>query len=274
LQDYFLEGKTQPQIDCLKLELSSSYTELLNENNLRTLVDFMVLPKENSFRDVHQRLTVGLDLKDGSSSKRVYLKRHWSEKRGVSSAPHQEAQCEAVNISLLGSHNIPVPELVASGWGYINGRSVAFVAMHEVPGLQGDHFISKYLSHPEWGQIKLNLIDRLSSLSRDFHLQGFNHRDFYLCHFFVELIGLDVGLNMIDLQRVQSRRFFRQRWIVKDLAQMCYSSMKLVSHTDRLRFFLKYIGSESLNDEHKKLIQKISKKTLRMIKRGEAGKDR
>ena len=146
--------------------------------------------------------------------------------------------------------------------------------MHEVPGLQGDHFIEAQLAKPEWPKIRENLINDLSELTAKFHSMGFNHRDLYLCHIFVDLNQASVVLNMIDLQRVQHRKLFRHRGIVKDLSQLCYSSMKLVSNTSRLKFFLKYIGKETLDNQNKRFIRQILKKTARLIRRGAQGKDR
>ena len=158
MREYFLGEEKHFDVDCLKLDLADDYRDLLYKNDLKVLPDFMSVSRANSFRDVHQRLTVGLDLSDDSSTKRIYLKRHWSDKKGKTDKPHYEARSEAENISLLKDLGFPVPEFVATGWGYLNKRSVAFVAMHEVPGLQGDHFIEKYLAHSQWAQIKNNLI--------------------------------------------------------------------------------------------------------------------
>ncbi|MCH2206318.1 MAG: hypothetical protein MK132_10660 [Lentisphaerales bacterium] len=274
MRDYFFEGQETASVDSFHFYINEKFKSLLAKNQLHKLEDFMSLPRDNSFRDVPNRLTIGLDLSDGESTRRVYLKRHWKDAKSNNNGPHLEAKSEADNISLLHDRGIPVPELVASGWGYINNRPVGFVVMHEVPGIQGDHFIGAQLTKPEWPTIRQGLIHDLAALSSKFHNMGFNHRDLYLCHFFVDLEETSVVLNMIDLQRVQHRKLFRHRWIVKDLSQLCYSSMKLVSNTNRLKFFLKYMDMTTLDSQSKRFVRQILKKTARLIRRGEQGKDK
>ena len=152
----------------------------------------MSLPRENSFRDVPNRLTVGLDLVSEGKTQRVYLKRHWLDAKSKNSGPHLEAQSEAENIKKLHESGIPVPELVASGWGYINQRPVGFVIMAEVPGLQGDHFIEAQIENRSWSKIQHQIIIDLAVLTKKFHDLGFNHRDLYLCHFFADLDSTDL----------------------------------------------------------------------------------
>lgn len=53
-----------------------------------------------------------------------------------------------------------------------------------------------------------------------------HHRDLYLCHFFVPADASEnVPLHLIDPGRVARLRPWplHYRWIVKDLAQLCYS---------------------------------------------------
>ena len=274
MRDYFFEGQKTASVECLQLYINDKFKDILEKNSLSSLEDFMSLPRENSFRDVPNRLTVGLDLVSEDKTQRVYLKRHWLEVKSKNTGPHLEAHSEAENIKKLLDGGIPVPELVASGWGYINQRPVGFVIMAEVPGLQGDHFIEAQIENGNWPKICEQMIDDLASLTKKFHDLGFNHRDLYLCHFFADLNDKDLFLNMIDLQRVQYRKIFRKRWLVKDLSQLCYSSMKLVNNSSRMKFFLKYLGLKKLNAESKKLLRQILKKNERLMRRGEQGKDR
>lgn len=275
MREFFIEDESNLSVDCMELTLSEEFQEILKENNLQVLEDFMSLPRDNSFRDVPNRLTVGLDLKSQDKTIRIYLKRHWEDQKKKSTKPHFEAKSEADNLLLLRKCNIPVPDMVAVGWGYIDQRSVGFVGINEVPGLQGDHFIEKYKSQDNWPQIEKDLTTKLAVLSKGFHGQGFNHRDFYLCHFFVDLDDKsETHLNLIDLQRVQKRSMFRERWIVKDLSQMCYSSLKLVSNSTRLSFYYQYAGISKLDKTHKKLLRKVLKKVARLVRREKEGKNR
>ena len=274
MQSFFAEDRNKAVVDSPILALDPKFRDLLNANQFKELEDFMFAPQENSFRDVPGRLTVGLDLDDEGSKQRVYLKRHWNLSQKKSDAPFKEAFSEWNNLRILADAGINVPEALAYGHGLINGRSVAFIMMKEVPGMQADHFIERKLNKEYNFQDRSTLAKRIAELSIKFHEMGYNHRDFYLCHTFVNPVENDFELNLIDLQRVQHRKAFRKRWIVKDLAQMAYSSLKICTRTDRMRFYLKYSGSESLSAADKKFIASIDKKVATMVKREREGKVR
>jgi Lipopolysaccharide kinase (Kdo/WaaP) family len=81
----------------------------------------------------------------------------------------------------------------------------------------------------------------LAELAGRFHAAGLHHRDFYLCHFFVRPSPLDVKL--IDAARVRPLPGWptRRRWIVKDLAQFWYSTVKLpITDAQRLDWLKNY----------------------------------
>ena len=64
----------------------------------------------------------------------------------------------------------------------------------------------------------------MARIARLLHGAGYNHRDFYCCHFLIkELSPGEFDIRLIDLQRAERRRWFRRRWIVKDLVQLAYS---------------------------------------------------
>ena len=274
MQSFFAEDGDKAVIESPVVVVNPHFSELLSENNFNELSDFMFASRENSFRDVPGRLTVGLDLKTQDKTQRVYLKRHWNLSQKKSPSPYKEAYSEWSNLTLLAESGIKVPQALAYGHGLINGRSVAFIMMKEVPGMQADHFIERKLNKEYNRESRVKLTLSLAELAKKFHGMGYNHRDFYLCHTFVNPNPDGFELNLIDLQRVQHRKSFRRRWIVKDLAQMAYSSLSLCSKTDRLRFYLKYSGSESLSAADKKFIASIDKKVAKMVKREREGKVR
>ena len=96
--------------------------------------------------------------------------------------------------------------------------------------------------------LKRALIRQIATLARKLHGAGMNHRDFYLCHFLVRdrdwsawRAGDDLGLFLIDLHRVQRRRFVPERWLVKDLGGLLFSAMDAgVTRRDVLRFLSFY----------------------------------
>jgi hypothetical protein len=72
------------------------------------------------------------------------------------------------------------------------------------------------------------LLEPTAALAAKLHQRGLHHRDLYLCHFFAKISGDAVDLRLIDCARVKRLPGFltRFRWIVKDLAQFWYSSLK------------------------------------------------
>lgn len=104
-------------------------------------------------------------------------------------------------------------------------------------------------------QIKLAIIKELARMARLLHVNGINHRDFYLCHFLLDRsTGLEnlnpssIKLYIIDLHRAQIRKKVPHRWLKKDLAGLYFSCLDLeLTQRDVLRF-LKYYNNLPLAD--------------------------
>ena len=112
---------------------------------------------------------------------------------------------------------------------------------------------------------KWTLIRNLATLAEKFHGSGMNHQDFYLNHFF---LGPDGTLYLLDLQRVGRRGRISRSRRIKDLAQLAYSSLRVggLSHTDRMRFFLAYLGRKSLQQQDKLLAKRVAAKVGRIAR--------
>ncbi len=97
-------------------------------------------------------------------------------------------------------------------------------------------------------RLKRALVQRIATIARVLHQSGVNHRDFYLCHFLLEVsqglpaIPSDMArLYVIDLHRVQLRRHTPRRWIIKDIAALYFSSMDIgLTRRDLYRFIAVY----------------------------------
>jgi hypothetical protein len=113
------------------------------------------------------------------------------------------------------------------------------------------------------------LIADVADVASRFHREGFNHRDLYCCHFFIREASRGRFLvNVIDLQRVERRRWLRRRWVVKDLAQLAYSAPReRISRTRRLAFMKHYLQTSRLRPEHKRLIRQVLAKQRTMERR-------
>ena len=101
--------------------------------------------------------------------------------------------------------------------------------------------------------LKRKLIAEVAAMARKMHQAGINHRDFYLCHFLLDLPlvedrddapGAPLVLHLIDLHRAQIRQNVPRRWIVKDLGSLLFSAFeKNLTKRDLLRFVRVYSGS-------------------------------
>ena len=66
---------------------------------------------------------------------------------------------------------------------------------------------------------------RIADIARRLHAAGWYHRDFYLCHLFIRVIGGEPDafeLAMIDFGRLTHSR--RPRWQIKDLGELLFSA--------------------------------------------------
>jgi len=111
-------------------------------------------------------------------------------------------------------------------------------------------------------QIRLKrwILNKVVETARVIHENGANHRDFYLCHFLLDAhfeandqVSSASKLYLIDLHRLQMRRKTPERWAVKDIAGLYYSSKDIgLTKRDLLRFMKLYRGKplrEILRDD-------------------------
>lgn len=89
------------------------------------------------------------------------------------------------------------------------------------------------------------LIKQLAELTRRLHAIGIAHRDYYLCHIRMDAEG---QLYIMDLHRALIFKSIPERWLVKDLGALYFSSMNLgFSKRDYFRF-IKIYSQQSLRE--------------------------
>ncbi len=135
-----------------------------------------------------------------------------------------------------------------------------------------EEFCRNWPDNPPLPRLKRALIDRVATMSRRLHENGINHRDFYLCHFLLDIAkGRDqvdpenLHLYLIDLHRVQIRQRIGSRARFKDLAALYFSSLEIGLTTRDFYRFLRCYSSADLRStlsENKMLLSKI-------VRRGE-----
>ena len=199
-------------------------------------------PRIVAWRKLSDRENCTLDADLGgawrSPKVRLHVKRYFAARGGP------PAEDEARGHRALSIEKIPTAPLV--GWGVMaDGRS--FTLFEDLAGYRpADKLI-------EAGTPFASLLGPTADLAAALHGSGLHHRDLYLCHFMARLwaegVEESVDLKLIDTARVRRLPGFltSRRWIVKDLAQFWYSTMKLpVTPDQRLAWLGRYARRRNL----------------------------
>jgi heptose I phosphotransferase len=96
---------------------------------------------------------------------------------------------------------------------------------------------------PSFG-FKTKLIVKLATVSRMLHHAGVCHRDYYLCHFHLDMAELEsVKVSLIDLHRALIKTNLASRWVLKDISGLYFSAMDIgLTQRDLFRFMKTYSG--------------------------------
>ena len=202
-------------------------------------------PDIKPWRSIADRQNCTLDAEVDGRTIRWHVKRYTAT-RGHRPTP---AQREVQGITLLQDAGIPTVPLV--GWGVLADRR-SFVIVEDLAGYRpGDKLL-------EAGRVTFDrLLEPTADLAAKLHASGLHHRDLYLCHFFVPQDAGDAAagaadLRLIDCARVKRlpRVLVRRRWIVKDVAQFWYSTLKHpeISDGQRMAWLARYVEQARAGD--------------------------
>jgi heptose I phosphotransferase len=109
-----------------------------------------------------------------------------------------------------------------------------------------EDLVKDWQQRKDFVSIKRAIIPQVARMARRIHACGMNHRDLYVCHIHVSKHWLENPVSypelfVIDLHRAQIRQSVPQRWLVKDIASLHFSSMDAgLTRNDRLRFMRAY----------------------------------
>ena len=260
--------------------INREFVHLLQKNGLD---NFDTIMKFNNGEIVKQKIsersTIRFRLSDGENEALIYLKRYRYPvissflKNCLTFSRTYTAIHEWRNILKFKDHNLPTMTPIAVGMRYrIPFLSESFLLTQAIPQTKTMERILEEYFIPPLDKVRLkqkrNLIDKLASLTRRMHKNGFKHQDFYLCHILVNLNNPDKPLLYIcDLHRVRKKKKDKRQSKIKDLAALNYSAPgKFISRTDRLRFLRKY---DPVLAKDRSFVKAIVKKTERIRKHAE-----
>jgi hypothetical protein len=198
-----------------------------------------------AFRDVRGRKTIQVDL--GGHS--YFVKQHFGVGWGeifknllTFKRPIISAKTEMRAIRKLDEIGIATTPLVAFGE---RGNNPAKLQSFLITQDLGDIISLEELCET-WKQqapsprFKRQLVIAVAKLAHQLHLNGMNHRDFYLCHLCLDRAKLKAGnihLYLIDLHRMRMHSQPDAEDNMKDIAALYFSSLDMgLSPRDYLRF--------------------------------------
>jgi heptose I phosphotransferase len=154
--------------------------------------------------------------------------------------------------AILALEKLSIDTLSIAGYGSRGSNpatQLSFLITDELTRVETlEDFCGRWPLQPPTFAIKEALILRLADISRRLHSAGINHRDYYLCHFLLDIdmpIAADTladhRLYLMDLHRAQIRARVPRRWLVKDLGALYFSALHIgLSRRDIFRFVRAY----------------------------------
>lgn len=251
--------------DAGRLRVNVCYANLLQVHGLTTFDALHRFDSGDVARRVESRITTRIVLDDAAGSHAFFLKRHGPASLGEYLRPIVHGRWPIIGAAnewnaILRFHRAGIPTMEPVALGVCGRRSLLVTK-----SLEGHRSLLDWLRDETEGDrqpdsaVVRRLIEELADLTRAMHGSGLHHQDFYLNHLLIPDGHGPSGIHVIDLGRVRQQRRLGERWIIKDLSQLDYSS-RLLSYSDRLRFLRAYLG-RPLTRRDRSLIRRISRKS-------------
>ncbi len=228
--------------NCKKVQIASEISQYLNNEDVFAQVMHL---QGKAFRDVPGRKTIQVQL--GTNS--YFIKQHFGVGWGeivknllTFKLPILGARTEKLAIEKLDSIGIATTPLVGFGERGLNPASLqSFLITKDLGNIISlEDLCASWKVNPPSTSFKRKLIVAVAQLSKTLHINGLNHRDFYLCHLCLDADALnknEIKLYLIDLHRMLIHKTPNTRSNMKDISALYFSSMSMGFTTrDYLRF--------------------------------------
>jgi len=258
------------KLDNGHLLVNSDFAKLLRENNINTAADLWNLNSEPVKNVISDRRTDRVWLRDSGSVYRVeaYIKRYQpftltQAFKALASfkKPRSFDAIHEWNV-ILAFHRIGIPTMIPMAAARI-GRHTCNLTL----GITDYIRASDIVKQPDLtvGE-RHKLIKQIATITGVMHRHGFAHQDLYLVHIFLSRKQKN-SLFLIDLQRVIRTSPLKERWRIKDLAQLFFSARESIDNMDIAQFISTYSHAADIKlYRHKTMLEAIRKKADRIEK--------
>ena len=236
--------------------------------NFKSVDDFLNIDMK-TVRDFKNRKTGRFEV----NGRGFYIKKHFECGIGAVAdelfhlrKPHIGAAPERSALDRLSEIGIDTMKVAAFGQdGLLLNRQRSFLVTDELTNIEMLETIGKsWVKNAPTFTVKKALITKVAEIARKLHGAGINHRDFYICHFMLDMDFFyqvkdnpkaEPKIYLIDLHRACQRAKVPFRWLVKDIGALLFSSLDIgLTKQDFLRFVKLYTGKplkEAINKDSK-----------------------
>lgn len=182
-------------------------------------------------------------------------------------------------LEALGIETMKIAGFGQQGGNFTRQRS--FIITEELlDTISLEDYCEKWRENKPDFRLKYALIKKIAAISKRMHDNGLNHRDYYICHFLLDISKNNqpgsLKLFLIDLHRAQLRRKTPFRWRLKDIASLYFSVISIgLTRKDFYRFMCFYSGTslrECLSDKDSfwhKVVSKGQRLWQRKLRKGD-----
>ena len=226
------------------------YSELLSR--FRSVDDFLKIDVD-LVRDFKNRKTGRFEI----DSNGFYIKKHFACGYGAVldeifhlRKPHIGASHERAVLDTLHTIGIETMKVAAFGQdGKTHAGQRSFLVTEELTHVESlEDICAQWPTEKPTEAFKKALLNEVAGIARTLHGNGINHRDFYICHFLLDVSNQSNDyqkqppkLFLIDLHRAQQRPSVPFRWRVKDIGGLYFSAMDIgLTQRDLFRFMCLY----------------------------------